>query len=874
MRLPRWLRWRTDRELDEEMQAHLDLETDCNLERGLPPADARAAARRTLGNLTLLQERAREADPLGWLLSVRQDLRYAFRNLARNPGFTAVAVLSLGLGIGANTAIFTVINAAMLKSLPVSHPEELVMLTQVGETAKNSASFPNALWEQIRDHQDVFVQLFSYGSTHVDLSSGGEARPLRAGFVSGEFFPTLGVRAAAGRVLADADDHRGCPCVAVISHAFWQEEYGGAADVIGKAITLDGYPFRIVGVTEPAFFGLEYGYHVPLWVPSCSEAIVRRAVGGSMGRMVMGRPRPGVGLGQIRARFAALGPDLLAATAGNPRTIFGVMPFSRGIPGLQMDYGFALLILLATAGLVLLIACANVANLLLARASARQREIAVRLALGASRARLIRQLLTESLLLAFVGAAVGMLFAAWGSQALVGFLSRPRNIVLLDLTPDRRVLAFTLAAAVLAGILFGLVPAWHAVRADLHSAMKRGGRGMAEGRSRFGFGKILVAAQVALSLVALVSAGLLLGSWRRLATLDPGFRSRGVLLADVNTRPARIPADQRETTYRRILERLRAIPGVAMASAAERTPIGHRSWSTTIQALGSQSGTEAVVELNEVSDGYFASIGTHILSGRDFSASDVPTSPPVAIVSQELARRIFGDATAIGQYFRVRYEGQIPPAIRIVGIAANTKLNELREASQPIVYLALNQNTRPLASINFLLRTADPPTTLIPGVKAAIVDIAPHVSLELDTLEGQLDESVRLPRTLGLLSGFFGALALLLASIGLYGIMAYTVARRRNEIGVRIALGAGRPQIIRMVLADMGRIAAAGVATGTLLSLAVTRLVAQFLYQVEPNDPATLAICAMTLLAVSIGAAMMPARSAAGLDPVAALRED
>jgi predicted permease len=808
--------------------------------------------------------------------------------LLKNRGFTLIVVITLALGIGANTAIFTLINVAMLKSLPVSHPEELVGLylnAGAASSSKNPSSFSQALWEQIRDRQDVFAGVFVYGSTGADLSAGGETRPAAVGLVSGGFFSTLGVRPVVGRTLADADDQRGCAPVAVITHAFWQSEYGGRADIVGKSIAINGQPFQIVGVTEPPFFGVEYGYYAPIWAPQCAGTILRPGAY-SGGGWVIGRLKPGVTLEQSHARLAALAPGILEATvppnasaeaaAQYRKSTFGVAPFAKGMPGLSRNYGEALFLLMAIVGVVLLIACANVANLLLARATARQHEIAVRLALGASRFRLIRQLLTESVLLSLLGAALSALFASWGSRFLVGFLAGRNRIAPLDLTPDVNVLGFTLAVGVLTGALFGLAPAWRASRVNPHAAMKPSGRGVAEGHSRFSVGKALVVAQIALSLVMIVGAGLLIGSWRRLATLDPGFRSEGVLLAGVNTRPARIPNEQLGATYGRILERLRALPGVASASAAGLTPFGSTNSTITIDVAGytPASDNDARARFNQVSDGYFATIGTRILAGRDFNSGDVSTAPPVAIVSEELARKFFGGAKALGQRFRQQWGKDFSPPVEIIGIAANIKENSDPGASQPTVYYALSQITEPWSSINFALRAEGAPAALIPSVKAALAEIGPRFSLDFRTLQQQLDESVRLSRMLAMLSGFFGLLALLLAAIGLYGVISYSVARRRREIGVRIALGATRTRIIRMALGEVGRLVVIGVALGAALSLAMTQFVSKFLYGVEPNDPATLALSALTLAAISLGAALLPAWRAAHVDPLVALREE
>ena len=902
---------RFDQEIDEELRMHLESRTEQLIVHGLTSEEARVEARREMGNVTSIKEQSREALGVRWIEDAVSDVRYGLRGLLKTPLSTAVILVTLALGIGANTAIFTLIDVAMIKSLPVSHPEELVMLTlNAAGASKGSSSFSQSLWEQIRDHQDVFAGLFAYGSTSADLGVGGEVRPIAVGLVSGDFFSTLGVGPAAGRFLTSADDQRGCPGIAVITHAFWQSEYGSSERVVGRSVAINGQPFEIVGVAAPAFFGVEFGYYAPVWAPQCAGTILRPGGAYSGGGRVIGRLKPGVTLEQSRARLAALAPSVLDATlppnlsaqaaVQYRRSTFDVTPFSRGLPSISRSYVEALFILMTIVGVVLLIACANVANLLLARATSRRHEIALRLALGASRFRLIRQLLTESVLLSLVGAALGVLLANWGSRAIVGFLARRNQVMLLDLTPDLNVLAFTIAVGVLTGVLFGLAPAfafpasagsrrslgrggpaWRAVRVELLAAMTPGGRGVAAGHSRFGVGKALVVAQIALSLVMITGAGLLIGSWQRLATLDPGFRSAGVLLAGVNTRPAGIPADQLGDTYRRILERLRAIPGVAAASAAAITPFGTTNMQLVIAVEGytSTPGDDTSVRLNNVSDGYFATIGTRLLAGRDFNGGDVPGSPAVAIVNEELARRFFGGArpgstgaeAAIGQHFRVKVGNGLSPPVEIVGIAANTKEVDLHESSLPIVYYALSQYTQPNPG-NYVLRTEGSPSALMPSVKAALAEISPRFFIDLRTLQQQVDESLRLRRTLGMLAGFFGGLALLLAAIGLYGLISYTVARRRNEIGVRIALGAAPSRIIRMVLGDVGGLVGAGVVIGVLLSLAVTRLVSTFLYGVAAHDPATLALSAFTLAAVAIGAALLPACRAASVDPMVALR--
>jgi predicted permease len=444
----------------------------------------------------------------------------------------------------------------------------------------------------------------------------------------------------------------------------------------------------------------------------------------------------------------------------------------------------------------------------------------------------------------------------------------------LDLAPDVRVLTFTLLVATTTGLLFGLAPAWRAAGVDLQAATKPAARTIGQSRTRLALGKALVVSQIALSLLMIAAAGLLVGSWRRAAMLDPGFQSDGVLLVAVNTRSAQLPPDQRAATYRRILDRLRALPDTSAASAAWRTPFGANAQiAIHVGAASAAPAAQARVPYNEVSEGYFATLRTPLVAGRDFTSADVPTAPEVAIVNQELARAFFGGA-AVGRQFRVVENNGLSAPVEIVGIVANTKENSLQETDKPIVYFPLTHNSRPGAGYNFAVRARGSTATLAPSVKNVFAEIDPRLSLTLTTLQERVDSSVKLRRVLALLSGFFGALALLLASIGLYGIMSYAVARRRGEIGVRIALGAERAHVVRMVLSDVSRMMAAGIAIGLLLSFATTRLMTSFLFGVTPTDPATLAASVLVLTIVGLGAAALPARRAARLDPVAALRED
>jgi putative ABC transport system permease protein len=829
--------------------------------------------------------------PTGFFRDISSDMRYAARTFRASPGFAAVAILSLALGIGANTAIFSLIDAVMLKTLPVSHPEELLQVTM----GDNFGSFTNPLWEQVRDRQDIFSGAFAYFTPQFNLAKGGEVDKIKGVWASGDYFSTLGVRAVLGRTFSAAEDRRGCSGVAVLTYDFWQTRYAGSADVLEKSISLDGHSFPIIGVTEPGFSGVDVGMRGDVIIPICTEPLIHTDRSAMDERSwwwlrVIGRPKPGIGEKQVSARLKVLAQEIFAATvpqnwraegkADYIKRTFGVRPAANGISFVRSQYRLALLTLMGVVGLVLLIACANVANLLLARAAARRREMAIRLAMGAARSRLIRQLLTESVLLALSGAALGILFAQWGTKLLVGFLSARGDQVFLNLTVDVRVLGFTAAIAIATGLLFGLAPAWRGTRVAPQEAMKENSRGVigAAGSSRFAIGKVLVMVQVALSLVLLVGAGLMVGTFRTLATLDTGFARDGVLLVNSDFRNTHVPKERLTVGYEQILERIRAIPGVAAASQSALTPVGNSSWNEEILVDGfvPKNADDGVSWFNRVSPRYFETLGTRMLAGRDFNASDRMGAPEVAIVNAAFAKHFFGDASPVGKFYRTHGSPNDSAPVQIVGVVANSKYNSLREEVQEIAYVALAQNDSPTPYLNFELRAASgiPATSLIAGVKAVMEQENRNVNLEFRTLAVQLAESLNRERLLATLSGFFGALALLLAAIGLYGVMSYSVARRKNEIGIRMALGAEQARVLRMVLSEVAILVGLGVIAGTATALAATRLIATFLYGLKPRDPMTVVMAAIVLTGVAVLAGYLPARRASRLDPMTALREE
>jgi putative ABC transport system permease protein len=875
------------KEIAREMRFHLAEREDDLVARGMMPDAAQREARRRFGSLAYQGERTREPNLFVWLDSVLADVRYALRSLGAAPVFAIVAILSLSLGIGANTAIFSVIDALVLKSLPVSHPEELVSVLH----DKDNPIFTNPLWEAIRDREDMFSGIFAYGTTSFNLTSGGEAQRVEGNTVSGDYFATLGVRPVAGRLIDKKDDYRGCPGLVVLSEGFWDTRYSGDPGAIGQTLSLDGHPFQIIGVADGRFSGLSVGERPQLFVPICSEKIIMGANSqlderSSWYLQITGRPRPGLTATQVNARFATLAPGIVAATipsnwpadalAHYRKTIFSIGDGSKGFSFTRMMYEKALYILMAIVGLVLLIACANVANLLLARAAVRQREMAVRLALGAARGRLVRQLVTESLLLSSLGAVLGIAFATWGSRGLVRLLSSGERSIALDLGIDSRVLAFTIVVATLTGLLFGLVPAWRAGRVDPQSAMKAQGRGVTEGHSRFRMGKALVAIQVAMSLVLIVGAALLIGSWRRLTTQDPGFQRRGILLVHADFQNINIPREQRLVFSEQLLNAVRSLPGVQSASGSQITPVGNNTWNDVFRTEGftAKSEDDATAWVNPVSDGYFRTLGIPVLAGRDFDRRDSPAAPRVAIVNEAMAKHFFGSPAALGRHFQRQEGSNWSAPIEVVGIVGTTKYHSMRDSAQPIVYFPRSQLSPEAQQMSIEIRASGMPPGLVPTVTKAITKVNARITLDITTLEQQVSESLALARAIATLSGFFGVLAMMLATIGLYGIMAYTVARRRNEIGVRIALGAGQARVVRMVLGEVLAIVIVGIVLGVALSVGTTRLATAFLYGVRPTDPATLTAAVLVLAVVGVAAAVLPAWRASRLDPVAALREE
>lgn len=874
-------------EINREVAFHLEERIEELCAEGVPRAEAERMARKQFGNPTFQRERTRDADIVTWLDSLLGDVRYGLRALRRSPVFTLVAILSLALGIGANTAIYTLIDAVVIRSLPVPHPEQIVAIKD-GEG--DFGVFTNPLWEQIRDRQTALESVAAYGTTQFTLGEGADARRIPGHFVSGEYFHLFGVQPVLGRLLSRADDVRGCEANAVLTYGYWQRELGGRGDVVGSSMLLEGRPFRVVGVTRPGFVSPEVGLDASVYVPICAKASIAGEHNSLDERsnwwlVIMGRRDPRTSVAQVTAHLKTIAPAVYAATVPGwgvkgdqdymKRSLAAVSAES-GVSSVRSRYTKALLVMMGAVGLVLLIACANVANLLLARAAAREREMAIRLAVGAARKRIVRQLLTESTLLAGAGAVLGLFVAHWGTQALVALISTPDLEVALDTALTLRVLLFTAALTTTTAVVFGLVPAWRATRVSPQAAMKAGGRGVADGgHARFTLSKALVVAQVALSLTLLVGSALLIGSLRNLNTVDPGFSTRGVLLVESDFSRAGLPEARVPALRADLLERVRNMPGVRSASTSSVTPISCCSWNDelVVEGFTPKSRDDATAWFNSVSDGYFRTMETKFIAGRDFDATDVITAPTSVIVNASLARKFYGSKSPLGKQFRLSRGDSTSAPYTIVGVVEDAKYRSLRETNSETAYLAATQEVS-RANVTLEVRSDADPLLLVPAIKRTVADMSKAAVVRFTPLQTQVARSLQRERVLAILSGLFGAVALALAMLGLYGVMTYTVARRRNEIGVRIALGADRSRVLGMVLGDVARVVAVGLVIGAAGAIASGKLVTSFLFGLTPSDPVVLALAAGVLAVVALAAGLAPALRASRVDPVAALRED
>ena len=798
---------KAEEELDSEVQACFEILIERYIAMGLSREEACRRARLEFEGPEQVKEKVRQARTGAGLETTLRDIRYAARVLQKNPGFTAVAILTLALGIGANTAIFQLLDAVRLRSLPVKNPQELA-LVKIDDTRGRRGSvdtpYPtltNPLWEHIRDRQQTFAGLFAWSSDGFNLAAGGESHYAQGLWVSSGFFPVLGVQPILGRVFSPADDRRGCGTPgAVISYSFWQRHFGGASSALGQTLTLDHHPVEIIGITPPGFFGLEVGRTFDVALPICSEATLRKQSQLDSGTFwwvtVIGRLKPGQSVEKASAELNAISAGIFEATLSPlyPReNVKDYLQFklsagsaANGLSMLREIYSDPLYFLLAIAALVLLIACANLANLLLARASAREREISVRMALGASRGRLVRQLLAESLLLAESGAACGAFLARALSQYLISFLNTDGDQPFVDMAVDWRVLAFTAGLAVLTCLLFGLAPALQGTR-GVSVAVLRAGRGLTTGHARFGLRRMLVVTQIALSLVLLVGALLFSRTLGNLLALDAGFRQEGILIADIEL--TTMPVQRWDAFKQDLIRRFDAIPGVDSAAETRFVPVGGAATDNRVWMEGSAPAQAAEAFFNWVGPGYFKTLGVPLLAGRDFDRRETSASARVAIVTEAFARRLGLEANPIGKSFRREATPTEPETVfQIIGLVKNTKYRDLREDFLPVAFLAATQSPSPNSPVQIMIHANLPLPRLIAAVRRTISEVHPQVSFDFAIFRTQIREGLMRERLMATLSGMFGVLAAVLAIIGLYGVMSYMVARRGNEIGIRMAL--------------------------------------------------------------------------------------
>ena len=878
-------------ELDEELRAHLEHETEKYVRSGLSRDEALRRARLEFGGLEQVKEECRDARGVGFVETTIQDLRYGARMLRKNPIFTVVAVATLALGIGANTAIFSLLDAVMLRFLPVEKPEELVQLVRNSPRWGNnkSSSFTNPLWEQVRDQQDLFSGAFAWGPAQFDLARDGEAHYAKGLWVSGDSFRVLGVRPVLGRLISQSDDRRGGAAVAVLSYSFWQDHFGGAESALGSTILLDNRPCPIIGVTAPGFNGLEVGTMFDVALPlGAIETVydnrLRLDHRSWWWLHVMGRVKPGIGPERMKAHLDFLSPRVFSATIPLNWAPEGQKDYLKyslsaasagtGTSGLREQMGEPLNILMAVVGMVLLVACANLAGLMLARSVTRNQEIALRRALGASRGRLIRQLLTECLMLSAAGALLGILFARWGSLLLVRFISTTGNSVFLDLSHNWRTLGFTAGVAIVTGLLFGVLPAFRSTRVSLMAGVKGQQSIATRHHVRLHSGRWIVSSQVALSLVVLVVAGLFLRSFVKLVTLDVGFDRANVLMMRAEARTRGTAPEKWSITWDEIERRLASVPGVTSVSRSSMTPVSGSEWNQILHADSPSApvGDAALTWLNSVSPGYFRTLRIPVLAGRDFNAQDRATAPQVAIVNRAVARRFYPNLDPVGRFFRLdEDQGKLGPPIQIVGVVGDSKYLSLREEAYPCAYFPLSQMPG-FGGPTFMIRTGAQPEAVLSLIRESVAAVDRSILLEFNTLDRQVEDSLVQERVLATLSCFFGGLALLLAAIGLYGVISHAVIQRRTEFGVRMALGAARGSILLLVLRDVVVILIAGVTAGAVASFLLVQLLQKFLFGLAARDAFTLVLAIGTLSVVAFIAGYLPARRATKVDPIVALR--
>jgi len=876
----RWMFRRDEAEqrLDDELRSFVDLSAAEKMRDGMAPAEARRLAMIELGGNEQVKERVRRYRHGGLLDEIGRDVRYAFRMFAKTPGFTLVVVLTLALGIGANTAVFTLIDALMLRSLPVHRPGELVQLRMgdPGSTEPGGESFSNAIVRGLAEQRDVFAGVAGYSGGGFDVGPSGAVSPVRGAWVTGGFYGTLGLIPEAGRLLTAQDDERDAPLVAVISYGYWVRQLGRNPGAVGQILQVNGQPVTIVGISPRGFVGANVGAIADLTMPTAALARLEpQAAGllepGNFWLRVLARPRPDVTAAEAAARLNTVWPQLADQVIAKhwsasrrqemKSLVFQQSPGGTGWTYLRDIYRTPLFILMAVVGLVLIIACANVASLLLARASSRQREIAVRLAIGASRGRIIRQLLIESTLLSLIGAALGTQLAWFCGYVFVSILSAQDSGIVFDLSPNWRILAFTCVVATATGILFGAAPALQTSSAEPVAALKKNEM-IARTRSRLL--PSLISVQVALSLVLVAGAGLFLRTLQNLQSLDPGFSAEGVLLVDLDEHPGALPPA--------LLDDVRRLPGVVAASLASHTPLNGGYWSDAAVPAGQPLPEKDNAIFIGASPGFFPTLQIQIVSGREFSEGDTAGSPAVAVVNETFAQRHFPDRNPVGERLAASVNGD-KRDLEIVGVARNTSIAGLRQAPPSTVYVPYAQLNRNRAG-SLAVRASGALGQAVSSLQQTLQARIPNMSIEVRPLSTQVAATLVRERLMATLAGGFGVLALALSCIGLYGLLAYTVAQRTREIGIRMALGAQSKRVVGLVIGRATKLVVVGLALGLPATWAGTQWIESMLFGLTPTDPMVLLGSIVLLAASAQLAAFLPARRASRVDPLVALRHE
>jgi len=887
-----------ERELADELRFHIEQYADVEERSGVPRDEALRRARLAFGAIEAIKEESRDRRGVGAIDVAWRDFRYAVRTLARTPAFTVVAILSLTLGIGANTAMFQVLNGLLLRELPVASPRELVEINlPEADLDRGRGNFPRypampyPLYEELQRRQEAFSTVFAWADEWFNLAPAGEVRRAPGLWVSGDYFPALGLAPALGRLFTPADDRPGCGFPgAVVSHEFWQRELGGDRHAIGRTINVHSRPVDIIGVAPAGFTGLQVGQTFDVALPFCSLVAFRPdstqlTSGTTWWITPVARLKPGWTVERADAHLRAISPRLFKASLPPDYPAVSIpaylgstvmaTPAATGRTYLREEYGTPLWLLLGMTGFVLLIACANLTTLMLARGAVRQRELSLRLALGATRGRLLSQLLAESVVIATASAVAGALMAYVLSERLVQLIATARNPIVLTLTPDWRVVAFLALTGFGACVILGLAPAVRASRGNPGDALKSGGRGVAGDAGGLRLRRALVVAQVAVSLVLVVAAFLFARSFGNLLGEDLGFRTDRVLVVEASLPAPAPPPETAAAVKRELIAGLRAIPGVESVGETTNVPLDGSNSSNVVWLDGASRADGRQAYFTRVSRGYIETLGMRLIAGRDIADTDTASSPHVAVVNETFARVVLPGVDPIGRRFRVEASPTTPERqYEIVGLVGDAKYRRLRDATRPVIFVAIAQRGGPVAGGTYLVRTSTTLQNFGPTVRDALARVNPRLRFVVRGLEAEIRDSLLRDRAMALLSSLLGGLAALLAAVGLHGVAAYGIERRRREIGIRLALGADRRQIVASVLRENARLIAAGLVIGTGLALVATAAARGLLYGIEPRDPVTVTAAVAALGAVALLATAIPARRAAQVDPISTLKDD